>query len=59
MNRIGKERGWAPLSRPQFDAMRTEHGALLVGNPEEVAEKILLHSEALGGTVRITFHTWT
>ncbi len=56
MNRIGKERGWAPLSRPQFDAMRTEHGALLVGNPEEVAEKILLHSEALGGTVRITFH---
>ncbi len=56
MNRIGKERGWAPLSRPQFDAMRTEHGALLVGNPEEVAEKILLHSQALGGTVRITFH---
>lgn len=56
MNRIGRERGWAPLSRPQFDAMRTQHGALLVGNPEEVAEKILNHSEALGGTSRITFH---
>ncbi len=55
-NRIGRERGWAPLSRPQFDAMRTKEGALLVGNPEEVAEKILLHSEALGGTTRITFH---
>jgi len=56
MNRIGKERGWAPLSRPQFDAMRSRHGALLVGNPEEVAEKILDHSEALGGISRITFH---
>jgi probable LLM family oxidoreductase len=56
MNRIGQERGWPPLSRAQFDAMRTTHGALLVGNPEEVAEKILNHSEALGGISRITFH---
>ena len=35
--------------------MRGKHGALLVGEPEEVAEKILLHSEALGGISRITF----
>lgn len=56
MNRIGRERGWPPLNRAQFDAMRSPHGALLVGNPEEVAEKILDHSEALGGTSRITFH---
>src|SRR5579862_7896306 len=35
MNRIGRERGWPPLSRPQFDAMRSRHGALLVGNPDE------------------------
>lgn len=56
MNRIGRERGWAPLSRGQFDAMRSRHGALLVGNPDEVAEKILDHSEALGGISRITFH---
>src|SRR5215469_13504963 len=56
MNRIGKERGWPPLSRGQFDAMRSRHGALLVGSPNEVAEKILEHSEALGGTSRITFH---
>ena len=56
MNRIGKERGWPPLARAQFDAMLGRHGALLVGSPNEVAEKILDHSEALGGTTRITFH---
>src|SRR5580698_9532431 len=56
MNRIGRERGWPPLSRGQFDAMRSQHGALLVGSPHEVAEKILEHSEALGGITRITFH---
>jgi Luciferase-like monooxygenase/Transposase domain (DUF772) len=53
--RIGKERGWPPVTRAHFDAMRGEHGALLVGNPEEVAEKILRHAEALGGISRITF----
>lgn len=56
MNRIGRERGWPPLSCGQFDAMRSQHGALLVGSPQEVAEKILNHSEALGGISRITFH---
>jgi probable LLM family oxidoreductase len=56
MGRIGRERGWPPLTRDQFDAMRSRHGALLVGSPDEVAEKILQHSEALGGTTRITFH---
>src|SRR6059036_3492062 len=40
VTRIGKERGWPPVTRAQFDAVRGEHGALLVGNPEEVAEKI-------------------
>lgn len=54
--RIGKERGWPPVTRAQFDAVRGKHGALLVGGPEEVAEKILRHSEALGGISRITFH---
>jgi probable LLM family oxidoreductase len=53
--RIGKERGWPPVTRAHFDAVRGEHGALLVGNPEEVAEKILRHGEALGGIARITF----
>jgi probable LLM family oxidoreductase len=52
---IGKERGWPPVTRAHFDAVRGKHGALLVGNPEEVAEKILRHSEVLGGISRITF----
>ncbi len=53
--KIGKERGWPPVTRAHFDAVRGPHGALLVGNAEEVAEKILRHSEALGGISRITF----
>jgi probable LLM family oxidoreductase len=52
---VGKERGWPPVTRPGFDAQRGPHGALLIGNPEEVAEKILRHSEALGGISRLTF----
>ncbi|MDB5121239.1 MAG: putative oxidoreductase, family [Sphingobacteriales bacterium] len=53
--RIGKERGWPPVTRAQFDAQRGKTGALLIGGPEEVAEKILRHSEALGGVSRLTF----
>ena len=54
-SRIGKERGWPPITQAHFDAARSEHGAMMLGNPEEVAEKILRHSEALGGISRITF----
>lgn len=54
-SRIGKERGWPPITRSHFDAARSTNGAMMTGNPEEVAEKILLHSEALGGISRITF----
>jgi alkanesulfonate monooxygenase SsuD/methylene tetrahydromethanopterin reductase-like flavin-dependent oxidoreductase (luciferase family) len=54
-SRIGKERGWAPVTRAHFDAARSRNGAMLVGNPQEVAEKILRHSEELGGISRITF----
>src|SRR5258706_5468331 len=39
VTRIGKERGWPPVTRAQFDAVRGKHGALLVGEPEDVAEK--------------------
>jgi probable LLM family oxidoreductase len=53
--KVGKERGWPPVTRAQFDALRGPRGALLVGNPEEVAEKLLRHSEALGGLSRVTF----
>ncbi|MEO8470729.1 MAG: LLM class flavin-dependent oxidoreductase [Chryseolinea sp.] len=52
---IGKERGWPPVTRAQFDAQSGPSGALLVGNPEEIAEKIIRHSEALGGISRLTF----
>ena len=55
INTIGKERGWGPMTRAQFEAQLTPHGALLVGTPDEVAAKILRHSEALGGISRITF----
>jgi probable LLM family oxidoreductase len=45
MNRIGRERGWPPLTRAAFDASRTLRGANFVGSPEEVAEKILFQHE--------------
>jgi alkanesulfonate monooxygenase SsuD/methylene tetrahydromethanopterin reductase-like flavin-dependent oxidoreductase (luciferase family) len=53
--RIGKERGWQPVTRARFDAQNGPSGALLVGGPEEIAEKILRHSDALGGISRFTF----
>ena len=53
--KIGKERGWPPVTRAHFDAQRGEKGAFLLGSPEEVAEKIIRHSEALGGISRVTF----
>ena len=52
---IGKERGWPPTTRGQFDAQRGSTGALLIGDPETVAKKILYVNEALGGISRITF----
>jgi probable LLM family oxidoreductase len=52
---VGKERGWGPVTRRAFDAQRGPHGALLIGSPDEVTEKIIRHSEALGGISRITF----
>ena len=52
---IGRERGWSPPSRAQFDAMAGPHGAYLIGDPAYVAEKMLKASEALGGVSRITF----
>jgi probable LLM family oxidoreductase len=53
--KIGRERGWPPVTRQQFDAQTGPHGAYIIGDPEQVAEKILRHSEALGGISRLTF----
>jgi len=52
---IGKERGWGAMTRSDFDAQIGPEGALMIGNPEVVAEKIIRHSAALGGISRITF----
>src|SRR5437588_1449314 len=45
MTRIGRERGWPPMERQSFEALRTPRGALLVGSPEQVVEKILFEHE--------------
>ena len=55
MTEIGKERGWPKMTRASFDAQRGSQGALLIGDPDEVVEKIVCHSKALGGISRITF----
>jgi probable LLM family oxidoreductase len=54
MNRIGRERGWAPMSRGQFEAGRSPRGALVVGSPEEVVDKISssTNSSAIGALWR-------
>ena len=46
MSRIGRERGWPPTTRQQFDASRAPHGALLVGSAQEVIDKILYAARA-------------
>ncbi|MFL5782417.1 MAG: LLM class flavin-dependent oxidoreductase [Thermoleophilaceae bacterium] len=48
MNRIGRERGWSAMTREQYDFLRAPRGALVVGSPEEVAEKILFQHELFG-----------
>jgi alkanesulfonate monooxygenase SsuD/methylene tetrahydromethanopterin reductase-like flavin-dependent oxidoreductase (luciferase family) len=53
--RIGKERGWPPVSRAHFNAQTGPTGALVIGNPVEVADKIRRHSKSLGGISRFTF----
>src|SRR5881398_1453543 len=52
---IGKERGWPPVTRAHFDALLGPTGALIVGDPETVAEKILYMNDSLGGISRLTF----
>jgi len=52
---IGKERGWPAMTRKDFDAQLGPEGALIVGSPDEVVDKIIRHSTALGGISRITF----
>jgi probable LLM family oxidoreductase len=53
--KLGRERGWPPVTRSHFDSQAGPQGVLVVGGPERVAEKLLRHSEALGGIDRFTF----
>jgi probable LLM family oxidoreductase len=48
MTQLGRERGWGPMTRGQFDALAGLHGAVAVGSPEQVAEKILFQHEIFG-----------
>jgi len=52
---IGKERGWAPTTRAQYDLTRGKVGAFLIGDPDTVIEKVLYTNEALGGIARLDF----
>lgn len=53
--RMGRERGWPPITPAYFDAQVGKNGALLVGEPEEIADKIMRFSEDLDGVSRFTF----
>ena len=53
--KIGRERGWGPVTREQFDQQIGPLGAIVLGSPEQVAEKIIRHSKALGGISRFQF----
>lgn len=55
MTEIGKERGWPKMTRDHFEAQMGPQGALIIGEPGEVIQKIVRHSKALGGISRITF----
>lgn len=52
---VAKDRNFPPVTRPRFDAQAGPLGAFLIGSPEEVADKIKRHSDALGGITRVNF----
>jgi alkanesulfonate monooxygenase SsuD/methylene tetrahydromethanopterin reductase-like flavin-dependent oxidoreductase (luciferase family) len=55
LTRTGRERGWGTVTRAHFDAEVGSHGALIVGGPDEVIERIQHYDEVLGGITRLTF----
>ncbi|HMI69517.1 MAG TPA: LLM class flavin-dependent oxidoreductase [Solirubrobacteraceae bacterium] len=48
MNRIGRERGWPPSGKAEYEALRSPRGAVAAGSPEQVAEKILFEHDLFG-----------
>jgi probable LLM family oxidoreductase len=55
MTRAGKDRGWGTVTRAHFDAERGPHGAMILGGPDDVIDKIRHYDEVLGGISRLTF----
>jgi probable LLM family oxidoreductase len=55
MNTLGRERGWAPPSRAQFDAASAPGGPYLIGGVDNVVDKVLYVNEVLGGVDRLSF----
>jgi alkanesulfonate monooxygenase SsuD/methylene tetrahydromethanopterin reductase-like flavin-dependent oxidoreductase (luciferase family) len=55
MSKIGRERGWPPMNRQQYEMMRAPQGSLVVGSPQQVIDKILYEYELFGNT-RFLFH---
>jgi probable LLM family oxidoreductase len=52
---IGRERGWPPVTRAHFEALRGPTGALIVGSPASAIEKLRLYNDSLGGISRLSF----
>lgn len=50
MSKLGRERGWSPMNREHYEAMRAPKGSLLVGSPQQVIDKILYEHELFGNT---------
>jgi probable LLM family oxidoreductase len=55
MSKIGRERGWPPMNRQQYEMMCAPQGSLVVGSPQQVIDKILYEYELFGNT-RFLFH---
>jgi len=56
---VGRDRGWSPVTRDQFEALCTPHGAFLVGDPATVIERVIAMDHELGGVSRVTFQMST
>lgn len=50
MTKLGQERGWPPMTRQQYESLRSNHGSLMVGSPQEVIDKILYEYELFHNT---------
>jgi len=50
MSQLGRERGWSPMNRAQYEMMRATEGSLVVGSPQQVIDKILWEHELFGIT---------